>query len=160
MSSILPYKLLQMVHCTHWNKNSYVLAYLQKLVACWRAMDNIISFMPVRHKHWDIDQSISCMPGLLKARDAMKLENFHSKLCDVYNKETRVYSLDQIGISSGLCMKQRRLKLLETISHFRQFMFYGRPGCDHPIFSQQLASLKTATLDWVLLHHYEDISRK
>lgn len=127
----LPRKLyLQLDNCSRENKNKYMMAYLELLVAK-HVFDRVeCGFLPVGHTHEDIDQAFSSTSGRLKVTNAITLSDLHSVLRTTYGGDVRVEHMKRMANFSGLCEQERCLRKVNNITQWRYFLFLPDSTCD------------------------------
>lgn len=72
-SGILDTIYLQLDNCSRENKNRFLMAYVESLVAWGMVEEVLVGFLPVGHSHEDIDQAFSCTSRLLAVNDAISV---------------------------------------------------------------------------------------
>ncbi len=114
---------VQLDNCSRENKNHYLMAYLESLVA-WDVFDVVeASFLPVGHTHEDIDQIFSVTSSRLRVNDAVTLSDLHFQLSQTLGGRTRVTEMKRVLNWSGLCSQENCIKKLTNITQFRFFKF-------------------------------------
>lgn len=120
----LPPKLfLQLDNCSRENKNRYVMAYLEFLVAnsvfsCVEA-----GFLPVGHTHEDIDQAFSRTSTRLRVTNAITLTDLHTALRKTFDGHAHVEHMKRLANWSGLCDETNCLRKINHITQWRYFLF-------------------------------------
>ncbi len=125
----LPRKLfVQLDNCSRENKNKYVMAYLELLVAN-SVFDRIeCGFLPVGHTHEDVDQAFSTTSSRLRVTNAITLSDLHSVLRTTYGGNVHVEHMNLVANEIGLCDKKKCLKRIDKITQWRYFLFVSENG--------------------------------
>jgi len=130
---------VQLDNCTRENKNTFMFAYLESLVA-WGVFTEVsASFLPIGHTHADIDQTFSCTARRLRNNNAITMEELMTELHKSYTPPPSVARMLNVINFSGLCVQERCIGKVEKFSQFRYFRFHRADGDPLPG-----ASYKTA----------------
>ena len=115
---------VQADNCTRENKNRYMVAYLQMLVARGVFQETQLSFLPVGHTHEDINQVFSRTAERLRKHNAVALQKMAEELLLSYTPKPIVSRMKEVGNFSGLCDQEQVLhKFSNAWSHWRYFRF-------------------------------------
>ncbi len=128
-----PTFFLQLNNCSRENKNKYVMAYLESLVALNVFQSVEAGFLPVGHTHEDIDRCFSQTSGWLRVNDAVTLSDLHTELLRACKNTltAKVNHLRRIANWSGLCENEKALRRIDTITQFRYFKFSRAQIMEH-----------------------------
>ncbi len=118
-----PKFFVQLDNCTRENKNHYLMAYLQSLVALGVFDFVEAGFLPKGHTHEDVDQCFSQTSGRLRKNDAITLSDLQSQLAMANKGRAKVNHMRRLVNWSGLCDQEGCLQRLENISQYRYFKF-------------------------------------
>lgn len=114
---------VQLDNCSRENKNHYLMAYLESLVAL-RVFDVVeAGFLPVGHTHDDIDQAFSATSSRLRANDAVTISDLHEQLSQTRGGRTKVTHMKRVANWSGLCNQEGCIKKISNITQYRYFKF-------------------------------------
>ncbi len=117
---------IQADNCFRENKNRYLFAYAESMVA-WKLFDEVeVAFLPKGHTHEDIDQSFSTTSKALAHENAVTLQDMHEVLRKVYNKNTQVSHIKHIINWSQLCEDSGCLRNINNFTNYQYFKFIGR----------------------------------
>lgn len=114
---------VQLDNCTRENKNKYLMAYFEVLVALHVFQVVEVGFLPKGHTHEDIDQCFSQTSARLRAHNAITLTDLQEQLAETNMGHAAVYHLKRIANWSGLCDSECALRKVDNISQYRYFKF-------------------------------------
>ena len=133
---------IQLDNCSRENKNHFLMAYLESLVAM-RVFDVVeAGFLPVGHTHEDIDQAFSVTSSRLRVNNAITLSDLHYQLSQTHNGMTKVNHMKRVINWSGLCSKESCIIKIPLITQFRYFKF-SRASCTGPNSNAQSVPCET-----------------
>lgn len=129
----LPPKLfVQLDNCSRENKNKYVLAYMELLVA-YQVFDSVeCGFLPVGHTHEDVDQAFSTTSSRLRVTNAITLSDLHSVLRLSYGGQVHVQHMKRVANFSGLCDQTNCLRRIDKVTQWRYFLFCSENDPEQP----------------------------
>ena len=112
---------VQLDNCSRENKNRFLFAYLESLVAWGVFCEVFASFLPIGHTHADIDQAFSCTSGRLRGNNAVTMDDMMMELTKSYTPEPQVSQLKGVINFSGLC---RATKCLVNVTGFTAYPYF------------------------------------
>ena len=118
-----PILFIQLDNCTRENKNRFLFAYLELLVAMGVFKEIQASFLPIGHTHADIDQSFSAISSHLRQNDAVTMDDLLFELRQCYKKRVTTSELLRVANFSSLCERSRCLRSM-TGAKFSRFRFF------------------------------------
>ena len=130
---VLPSRLLvQLDNCSRENKNRYLLAYFETLVAYGVFMEVRASFLPKGHTHEDIDQVFSRTAEALRPVDAITLNDLHTILRGAYTPRPTVSHVSNVANIRDALRKDEVLLPINglAITQYHFFIFSRRAGSD------------------------------
>ena len=87
---------VQLDNCSRENKNHFLMAYLESLVAL-KVFDVVeVGFLPRGHTHDDIDQAFSSTSSRLRVNDAVTLDELHYQLSQTFERSTKVSHMKRV----------------------------------------------------------------
>lgn len=124
-ASPLPSTLyVKLDNCSRENKNWFLFAYIENLVA-WSIMDEIeVAILPVGHTNEAIEQAFRKTAEYLRSHDAVTLEDLHSELRETYNRPVLVAHMIKVITWSQLCLKQHAIRTPPPFLQFRYISFF------------------------------------
>lgn len=127
----LPSKLfVQLDNCSRENKNKFVMAFMEFLVAS-HVFDRVeCGFLPIGHTHEDVDQAFSATSSRLRISNAITLSDLHSVLRTTYGGNVHVEHMKRIANFSGLCDQYKCLRRVDKITQYRYFLFCSENPTD------------------------------
>ena len=146
-----PIFFLQLDNCTRENKNRYLLAYCELLVAQGVFKVVYVSFLPVGHTHADIDQSFSSISGKLRREDAATMEDLLVVLRGCYGGHVRAQEMLTIANFSMLCEHAKSTNDVRglSFSNYRFFKFEVNEGVQCSNHHKTMCSVKIQeTHEW------------
>lgn len=81
-----------------------------------------VSFLPIEHRHQNIDQALSKTPEWLRITDAVTYDDLHSQLRTTYAELSSAIKLKSAGNRSGISVNEQWQKNPPKLSHFRHFI--------------------------------------
>ncbi len=126
VATLPPCLYIQADNCFRENKNRYLFAFVESMVA-WKLFDEVeVAFLPKGHTHEDIDQSFSATSNALAHHNAVTLRDMHDVLRSTYNRNTQVSHMKQVINWSQLCENSVCLNGITNFTNYQYFKFVSR----------------------------------
>jgi len=136
-----PNLFVQVDNCTRENKNQYLMAYMEHLVAASVFQSVEVGFLPVGHTHEDIDQCFSQTSRELDNNNALTLPELHKVVSVVNHGHTKVSHMRRIANWKDLCEQERCIRRVNNISQYRYFKF-SRSFSEHDTLQGAIVSTR------------------